>query len=319
MGALGYFQGAATTATPTPDPFNANDGAVNAYIATNYNNTGSTGTISTWLIAPNRTFRNGDVFTFYNRKPAIGTGQTDYPDRLNVRLSTNGASTNVGAGAAAVGDFTTPLLSINPTLVANVYPQTWTQYTITISDLPAPTSSRLAFRYFVTGAGSLGTNSNYIGIDTFAYVPYVCPAISVNGTPSAGTFGEAYSSTLAPTGTLGAPSYALTAGALPPGLTLSAAGTISGTPNAPGTFNFTIAATDNSGCSGSQTFSITIAPKAPDAPQNVSAIAGDAQIAVSWDAPANEGSTPIIDYNAVCTASGGGGSGSATSASRRLA
>ncbi|MNU90150.1 hypothetical protein D3C71_800070 [compost metagenome] len=260
VGSISWFQGTATTATPTPGPFNSYTGAVNSYIGVNFNSTGSTGTISNWLITPNRTLRNGDVFTFYTRKPTIGAGQTDYPDRLEVRLSTNGASTNVGSGAAATGDFTTLLLSVNPTLVANVYPQTWTQYTITISGLPAPTSGRIAFRYFVTGAGSLGTNSDYIGIDQVVYTPYVCPAFTMTagGALTGGTAGAAYSSSLTQTGALGAPNYAVTAGALPPGLTMSASGTISGTPTATGTFNFTSMVSDNSGCSGSQSYSITV-------------------------------------------------------------
>jgi hypothetical protein len=179
VGATNWFQGTATTATPTPGPFNSFNGAANSYIAANFNNTGSSGTISNWLIMPNRTLRNGDVFTFYTRKPTIGGGQTDYPDRLEVRLSTNGASTDVGAGATGIGDFTALLLSINPTLVTNVYPQTWTQYTITLSGLPAPTSGRMAFRYYVTSAGSLGTNSDYIGIDNAVYTQYVCPAFTM--------------------------------------------------------------------------------------------------------------------------------------------
>ena len=259
VGSLSWFQGTATTATPDPGPFNAYNGAANSYIAANFNSTGSTGTISNWLITPNRTLRNGDVFTFYTRKPTIGAGQTDYPDRLEVRLSTNGASTNVGTGANTTGDFTTLLLSINPTLVTNVYPQTWTQYTVTISGLPAPTSGRIAFRYFVTGAGSLGTNSDYIGIDAVNYTPYVCPVLTVNPTTlPGGTAGSAYSQALSQTGALGTPSYAVTAGAVPPGMTLSAAGTISGTPTATGTFNFTVTVSDNSGCTGSRAYSITV-------------------------------------------------------------
>lgn len=255
-----WFQGTATTATPTPGPFDAYNGAVNAYIACNFNSTaGGTGTISNWLVTPNRTLRNGDVFQFYTRKPTIGTGQTDYPDRLEVRMSTNGASTNVGATATATGDFTTLLLSINPTLTTNVYPQTWTQYTITISGLPAPTSGRIAFRYYVTSAGPTGTNSDYIGVDNVVYTPYVCPVVNITPTSVAdGTAGVAYSSTLSQTGALGAPSYAVTAGALPPGLTLSASGTISGTPTATGTYNFTVSVSDASGCTGSTAYSITI-------------------------------------------------------------
>mgnify|MGYP001061989446 CR=1 FL=1 len=170
VGSTNWFQGTATTATPTPGPFNAYDGAPNAYIAANFNNTGSTGTISNWLLTPELDFGGGATLTFYTRKPTIGAGQTDYPDRLEIRLSTAGASTNVGTGATQVGDFTTLLLSINPTLVANVYPQVWTQYTITNAEgLPRNGSGRVALRYFVTGAGSLGSYSDYIGIDRVTY------------------------------------------------------------------------------------------------------------------------------------------------------
>lgn len=259
VGSLSWFQGTATTATPTPGPFNSFNGAANSYIAVNFNSTGSTGTISNWLMTPNRTLRNGDVFTFYTRKPTIGSGQTDYPDRLEVRMSTNGASTNAGANASQLGDFTTLLLSINPTLVANVYPQVWTKFTITISGLAAPTSGRIAFRYFVTGAGSLGSNSDYIGIDQVDYTPYVCPAFTMtpSGSLANAQAGVAYTAQLTQTGALGAPNFMVTAGALPPGLSLSAAGTISGTPTATGTFNFTVTVNDASGCSGSAGYSIT--------------------------------------------------------------
>ena len=256
VGSLGWFQGTATTATPSPGPFNSYNGANNSYIAANFNSTGNTGTISNWLITPNRTLRNGDVFTFYTRKSSPDM----YVDRLEVRLSTNGTSTNVGAGATAVGDFTTLLLSINPTLVANIYPQVWTQYTITVSGLPAPTSGRIAFRYFVTGAGALGTNSDYIGIDNVVYTPYVCPAFTMTteGALTGGVAGVAYSTTLSQTGALGSPNFAIMGGSLPPGLSLSSAGTISGTPTATGTFIFIARVNDASGCSASQIYSITV-------------------------------------------------------------
>ncbi len=251
VGTTNWFQG---TSVAGGGPFDANSGATNAYIGANYNNTGSTGTISNWLMMPNRTLRNGDVITFYSRKPAPDS----YADRLEVRMSTNGASTNVGTGTG-VGDYTTLLLSINPTLVLGVYPVTWTQYTITISGLPAPTSGRIAFRYFVTGGGSLGTNSDYIGIDDVNYTPYVCPTVNVTPTSvSGGTAGTAYSTTLSQTGALGAPTFAITAGALPPGLTLSASGTVSGTPVATGTFNYTASVSDASGCVGSTAYSMTV-------------------------------------------------------------
>lgn len=256
VGSTGWFQG---TNVAAGGPFDAYNGAANAYIGANYNNTGNTGTISNWLMHPNRTLRNGDVLTFYTRKASPDT----YADRLEVRLSTNGASTNVGSGTA-VGDYTTLLLSINPNLVLGVYPTVWTQYTVTMSGLPAPTSGRMAFRYFVTGAGLSGTNSDYIGIDNVVYTPYVCPAFTVSPStlPNA-SWGQTYAQSLSQTGALGAPNFAITAGALPPGLTLTAGGSFSGAPTATGTFNFTVTVNDASGCSGSKAYGITVTAPTP--------------------------------------------------------
>mgnify|MGYP001627154905 CR=1 FL=1 len=236
-------------------PFDAYNGAANAYISANFNNTSGVGTISNWLLTPNRTFRNGDVITFYTRKATPDT----YPDRLEVRISQNGASTSVGSGTT-VGDFTTLLLSVNPTLVTGVYPTAWTFYSVTISGLAAPTSGRIGFRYFVTNGGPSGANSDYIGIDQIDYTPYVCPAFTMTpgGALTNGVAGASYSTTLTQTGALGAPNFAVTGGALPGGLTLSSSGTISGTPNATGTYNFTVTVNDASGCSGSQSYSIVV-------------------------------------------------------------
>lgn len=300
LGPNGWYQGIPTSASPDPGPFNAYNGANNAYAAANFaSTTGGTGTISNWLAMPNKTFRNGDVLTFYTRKPTISVGQTDFPDRLELRMSTNGASTNVGSTATGVGDFTTLLLSINPTLVANVYPQTWTMYTVTVSGLPAPTSGRMAFRYFVTNGGPSGSNSDYIGLDNVVYTPYTCPSLSLSPAGPAlvgGRLGQAYSTSLSQTGALGAPSYAITSGALPAGLTLSPTGTISGTPTSVEVGNFTVTVNDASGCSGFRSYSISVLPDVPSAPQNVTATAGNAQAQVAWQAPASDGGAAISGY-----------------------
>ena len=76
----------------------------------------------------------------------------------------------------------------------------------------------MSFRYYVPNGGLSGTNSDYIGIDAVQYSPYVCPAITVTGTPGGATFGQNYSFTVGQSGALGAPSFAVTAGALPGGL-----------------------------------------------------------------------------------------------------
>lgn len=124
-------------------------------------------------------FNNGDKIKFWSR---IATGGSAYPDRLELRLSTNDTSVNAGTTATSVGDFTTLLLSINPTLATTGYPEIYTEYTATISGLAASTNGRVAFRYFVTDGGPAGNNSNILSVDTFSYVN---SALAVNDAANA--------------------------------------------------------------------------------------------------------------------------------------
>ncbi|PPT18861.1 autotransporter outer membrane beta-barrel domain-containing protein [Xanthomonas arboricola] len=77
----------------------------------------------------------------------------------------------------------------------------------------------------------------------------------------AATAGSAYSQTLSASGGTAPYTFAITAGALPAGLTLSAAGVLSGTPTASGGFNFTATATDSGGSptSGARAYTLTVA------------------------------------------------------------
>jgi hypothetical protein len=171
----GWNQGSATT-------FPAVDGVTGEYIAANFNATSGAGDISAWLVTPVVTLENGGILTFYTR-----TSPDDlYADRLEVRMSTNGPSSNTGSGATAVGDFTTTLLTINPTLISGqqAYPLTWTKYMVVISGLSAPVTGRFAFRYFVTNGGPSGNNSDLIGLDQVVYTPN-CAV-----TPAAGALSE---------------------------------------------------------------------------------------------------------------------------------
>jgi hypothetical protein len=145
------------------------EGQSGGYIGVNFNSTTGANTISNWLISPQMTINNGDVISFYTRNPG------GFADRLQLRMSPNGASVNVGADANSVGDFTTLILDINPTLAPNGYPAAWTQYTATVTGLPSTLSGRIAFRYFVTNGGPNGANSDYVGIDNFTYSANVNP------------------------------------------------------------------------------------------------------------------------------------------------
>lgn len=151
--------------------FAAEGGAAEQYAQVSWRSTSSllSGTISNWMITPVLNLFNGMQVTFHTR-----TFTSPHADRLQLRMSTSGASTNVGSLATDVGDFTTLLLDVNPTLAAAGFPTTWTLQTVTVSGLAAPTTGRLAFRYFVTGAGAGNgptAPGNYVGIDTLTVTP----------------------------------------------------------------------------------------------------------------------------------------------------
>ncbi|MBS1791691.1 MAG: hypothetical protein JST85_28535 [Acidobacteria bacterium] len=86
-----------------------------------------------------------------------------------------------------------------------------------------------------------------------------CPTILVNPpTLPNGTVGGSYPAQTFTAGGGTAPySFAVSIGNLPTGLNL-VGDTLSGTPTAAGTFNFTITATDNLGCQGFQVYAVTI-------------------------------------------------------------
>jgi hypothetical protein len=155
--------------------FPSHAGAPNSYIFANFRNTTGTNTISNWLLTPAVTLQNGVTMTFWTRT----TTESPFPDRLQVRMSTNGASQNVGVTATDVGDFTSLLLDINPTYTVGGYPEVYTQMTVTVTGVPSATLGRLAFRYFVEDGGDGFINSNYIGIDTFQF-----NGACVGGTPT---------------------------------------------------------------------------------------------------------------------------------------
>ncbi len=74
----------------------------------------------------------------------------------------------------------------------------------------------------------------------------------------AGTTGQSYSATLSASGGTAPYSWQLASGSLPAGLTLSAAGQISGTPTASGSSSFAVAVSDSAGQKQSANLSITV-------------------------------------------------------------
>jgi PKD repeat protein len=104
----------------------------------------------------------------------------------------------------------------------------------------------------VANAGGSSTN--------YSTITASCPPITLSppaGALPGGTAYLVYNQTIAASGGTAPYTYTYT-GALPPGLTLSSAGTLSGAATAVGTYTFTVTATDAYGCTSSQAYSVMV-------------------------------------------------------------
>jgi hypothetical protein len=95
-----------------------------------------------------------------------------------------------------------------------------------------------------------------------------CPTITLSpSTLPNGTVGVAYSQTITGSGGTAPYTFAVTTGTLPAGLTLTAAGVLSGTPTTAVSSPVTIRGTDANGCFQSTAFTILIVAPVPTFPQ----------------------------------------------------
>lgn len=144
--------------------FESQAGVPDAFLGVGIGSTaGETGeTLSNWILTPTLPLDGSPTLSLWTRTVSVPA----FADRLEVWCSNTGAGTNVGIGAADVGDFTGVLLTINPALSLSGYPAGWTQYETVLPALAPGTTGRIAFRYFVTNSGLLSDNGDYIGVDT---------------------------------------------------------------------------------------------------------------------------------------------------------
>lgn len=135
-------------------------------------------------------------------------------------------------------------------------------------------------------------DDGYFSVDDLVVEPYAASLSLSPTTLSAATVAAAYSQTITASGGTPGYTYAITAGALPAGVTLNGGtGALSGTPTAGGSFNFTITATDSTGgtpMTGSQAYTLTVnAPTISVSPTSL------------------PGGTLSVAYSQAITASGG--------------
>jgi large repetitive protein len=139
--------------------------------------------------------------------------------------------------------------------------------------------------FTITAGDSLGSMASQ------SYAVIVNPPLAITTTtlPSWTTELAGYSQTIGATGGTGTLTF--TTSSLPPGLTLSSTGFLSGTPAMAGRFDFTVTATDAVGASGSQEYTVLINPP----------VAVAATTLPPWTAD-------LTGYSATFNASGGTGS-----------
>ena len=149
---------------------------------------------------------NGTVSVPYTGTIGVSGGSAPYTCTLTA--GTLPAGLTLGAGCA---------LSGTPTTAGTV------MVTIHATDSATPTAS-------TTGPVSITISP--------------IPTLTLSGSLPNATLGVAYTQALQAAGGIKPYSYSLTAGTLPPGLALSSAGVISGTPTAVGASSFTVTVTD---------------------------------------------------------------------------
>lgn len=129
-----------------------------AYSAENYSD--SNQVVSSWLITPVLSVKNGDKISFYTR------GEANSGGRMQV-LMNKSASSNVGSSSSSTGDFNTVLFDINPSETSDGYPLTWTNYEYTFSGLSGKMDTRIAFRHYISHVNLLYYGG--VAIDQFKF------------------------------------------------------------------------------------------------------------------------------------------------------
>ncbi|MBK0027142.1 autotransporter domain-containing protein [Stenotrophomonas sp. S48] len=253
------------------------------------------------------------------------TAQGTYTFGIRVTDSSSGSGFYAEVETVTLVVAAPPTITVNPATLANPVVGTAYSQTVTGSGGTAPytfdiTSGALpAGLSFNTGTGVISGTPTAGGGFTVtvratdasgfqgsrAYTnTVIAPAIAIAPTTLPdGAVAAGYSQVITASGGTPSYSYSVTAGALPAGLTLNAGGTMSGTPTAGGTFNFTLTATDSSTgtgpFTGSRAYALVIAPPTVNLP--ASSLANATQN-TAYSAALNPASGGVAPYTYQVTA-----------------
>ena len=203
--------------------------------------------------------------------PSPGGTLTGTPSQLTVWFHTNvnAVDANFSLVGNAGGPQTTWISSganVNPVVINTFSPLAPDTYTLTVTSGVTAVNSGMALDGEIanpvspaslpSGDGTVGGNAVIqFNVCNVSVAPASLPATFVD---------RAYNKTVSASGGNGAYSFAVTAGNLPPGLTLTPAGNLTGSATQGGTFNFTVTATDTSGCSSNRAYSIVVRARVID-------------------------------------------------------
>lgn len=250
------------------------------------------------------------------------TTQGSYTFGIRVTDSSTGTGSYAEVKSVTLQVVAPPTISISPSTVpgatvAVAYSQTLSAsggtapygFAITAGTLPAGLSLNTSTGTLTGTPSAAGTfnftvtatdANSFTGSRAYTLVVAAPTIVIAPTTLPNGTVATAYSQGVSASGGIATYSYTITAGALPAGLTLSSTGSLSGTPTAGGTFNFTLTATDSSTGAGaphtgSRAYSMSISAPTITLPATTLA---DGTQGVAYTATLNaaSGGTPSYTY-----------------------
>jgi parallel beta-helix repeat protein len=166
----------------------------------------------------------------------------------NVTLANNTITGMGDVGIAVAGGSTGILIKDNAIGRTAGVPPDATGFGVSADSASAPGTSLVCNTFSGWNAATDGVNQP--------------PCILTTSVPKA-TVGVGYTEQLDATVTSPPGTWSVSGGALPPGLTLAADGTVSGTPTAAGTYTFAATVTDAQGVASTRSFTIVVAAAAP--------------------------------------------------------
>jgi len=256
-----------------------------------------TSTVQGWV---NGSYVNEGVMYKENTTGHCYTRTREYTVDTSVRPKlavtyTSGSTLSITTSSLAAD---TVGVAYNQTLAATggTTPYTWS---IQSGSLPAGLSLN-ASSGAITGTPTTSGTSSFTAkvTDNAAATASKALSIAINAAISittsslpADTISVAYNQTLAATGGTGAKTWSLQSGSLPTGLSLTSGGSITGTPTAAGTSNFTVKATDT--VNASATKALSIAVNAAPSITTSSLPNGSVSVAYSQTLAATGGTSPL--------------------------